>query len=478
MVGFIGRERELATLDGLLRRVGTGGRAGRPSRAVLMRGRRRVGKSRLAEEFVERADVPYLFFTASAQPDADTDIRLFTEAVASSSLPGASTFREQRPSSWDAALRLLSAALPEGGPCVLILDEMPYLVANDAGFEGTLQKLFDREFSRHAVLLLCIGSDLAMMEALNHYGRPFHQRAIEMVIPPLSPADVAAMLDLPAAEAFDAYLVTGGLPLILDEWPHGASVTSYLTEAVGDPTSALLVSAERALAAEFPVEAQARQVLAAIGSGERTFSLIGRAAGGIPQGSVHRSLQLLATKRLVEVMVPLSTRASRDTRYVVADPYLRFWLTFLGPYINEIERGRGDLVLDRIESAWTTWRGRAIESVVGESLRRLPSGVLPDGTNAVGGYWTRTNDPEIDIVAADRAPIAERITAVGSIKWQEARAFDAHDLATLLHHRSRLPGADDSTPLLAVTRAGAVTDGCLVLAPEDLLAAWQREVTV
>ncbi len=72
-----------------------------------------------------------------------------------------------------------------------------------------------------------------------------------MVIPPLSPADVATMLDLPAADAFDAHLVTGGLPLILDEWPSGASVINYLTEAVADPTSALLVSAERALAAEF-----------------------------------------------------------------------------------------------------------------------------------------------------------------------------------------------------------------------------------
>jgi hypothetical protein len=26
------------------------------------------------------------------------------------------------------------------GPSVVVLDEMPYLVANDPGFEGTLQK--------------------------------------------------------------------------------------------------------------------------------------------------------------------------------------------------------------------------------------------------------------------------------------------------------------------------------------------------
>ncbi|WP_206443196.1 AAA family ATPase, partial [Candidatus Protofrankia californiensis] len=197
MAGFIGRDRELATLNRMLQRIGSGGRAGRPGRAVLMRGRRRVGKSRLAEEFVARAGIPYVFFTASAQPDAAADLRLFTEAVGSSSLPGAGMFHDQTPRSWDAALQLLAGALPMDQVCVVILDEMPYLIVNDAGFEGTLQKLFDRELSRRPVLLLCIGSDLAMMEALNSYGRPFHQRATEMVIPPLSPADVADMLDLP-----------------------------------------------------------------------------------------------------------------------------------------------------------------------------------------------------------------------------------------------------------------------------------------
>lgn len=168
-----------------------------------------------------------------------------------------------------------------------------------------------------------------------------------MVVPPLSPAEVRAMLGCSAADAFDSYLVTGGLPLVLDEWPAGASVAGYLVAAVADPTSALLVSAERMLAAEFPVQAQARLVLGAIGSGERTFSLIGRAAGGLSQTSLNRALHLLMAKRLVVATTPLSTKASRETRYSIVDPYLRFWLRFLGPHLAEIERGRGDLVLRR-----------------------------------------------------------------------------------------------------------------------------------
>ncbi|TQF03619.1 ATP-binding protein [Kitasatospora acidiphila] len=472
MDDFIGRDRELRQLSRLLQRVREGGRAGRPGRAVLMRGRRRVGKSRLAEEFIERTKVPSLYFTASARPTMADDLRLFTEAAAASSLPGAGIFQGQAPRDWDAALTLLASALPPDGPSIVVLDELPYLIANDPGFEGTLQKLFDREFSKRQVLLIGIGSDLAMMEALNEYGRPFHQRAGEMVVAPLDPAAVGRILRLPAQDAFDAYLVSGGLPLVLEEWPTGATVFDYLEHALRDPVSALLVSAERSLAAEFPVEAQARQVLSAIGSGERTFTLIGRAAGGLPQGSLSRALQLLTAKRIVAATSPLSTQPSKETRYLVADPHLRFWLRFLGPYLPEIERGRGDLVLARIKKDWTAWRGRAVEPVIREALHRMGPDVLPEGTGAVGGYWTRSNDVEIDLVGADRAPIAGRITAVGSIKWQERRPFDAHDLAELTVHRSRLPGADADVPLLAVARSGCTASGVRHVGPEELLTAW------
>lgn len=468
---FIGRKRELALLVGLLGRAAKGGRAGRPGRAILIRGRRRVGKSRLVEEFVEHVNVPYVYYTASMQPTAEADLRLFGEAVRDSSLPDTELFRDQVPVTWDAALRLLARSLPDGQPSVIVIDEMPYLIRTDPGFEGTLQKIFDRELSRKPVLLICIGSDLAMMESLNEYGRPFHQRATELVVPPLSPADAAEMLELPAADAFDAYLVSGGLPLILDEWPPGMTALDYVAEAVNDPLSALLVSGERALAAEFPEESHARAVLGAIGSGEVAYTKIQQAAGGMPQSTLNRALRLLTAKRIIDAPVPLSTRRSHERRYSVADPHLRFWLAFLGPHMAEIERGRGDLLMRRVRASWSPWRGLAVEPVIREALRRIGDR-LPGQPRAVGSYWTRGNDPQIDLIGADTEPVAKRIAFVGSVKWREDRIFDERDLADLIHHRARLPGTDKSTPLLVVSRAGAAVDSALTVAPEELLSAW------
>lgn len=424
------------------------------------------------EEFLDRVALPHLFFTAVGG-SREGDLAGFAAEVASSSLPDAGRFAEfAAPQSWDAALSLLASALPADAPSVVVLDEMPYLVREDPSFEGALQKAFDRTLSKLPVLLILIGSDIAMMEQLNTYGRPFYQRGTEMVVPPLNPADIAAMLDLAPADAFDAYLVSGGLPLILEEWPNGADLWRYLEYALARPTSALLVSGERALAAEFPSEAQARAVLGAIGHGERTFTLIGRAAGGLNPGSIKRSLELLTSRRIVAADLPLSTRPSRETRYRIEDPYLRFWLSFIGPGIPAVERGRGDRVLESIRASWTSWRGRAVEPVVRGALWRLSQDRLPEGTDAIGSYWTRTNDPEIDIVGADRSPIAKRITLVGSIRWLENKSFDQRDLARLISHRSRLPGADDDTPLLAIARHGCTAGGIQHLGPEQLIQAW------
>lgn len=474
MSGFVGRKDQLAYLKKTLSQIGSDA-GDKPGRALLMRGRRRVGKSRLVEEFLDVSGAPGVFFAASKQTQED-ELRFFSEAVLESNLPGKDAFNGVNFTNWPAALRMLVSILPENGPSVVVIDELPYLIQTDEAFEGTLQKIFDREMSRKRVLFIGIGSDLGMMEALNEYGRPFHQRATEVVIPPLSPAEVADMLQLNSMDALDAYLVTGGLPLICRQWQPGATLVDFLSESLATSTSALVVSGERSLAAEFPPDAQPRDVLSAIGSGERTFTKIGLAAGGIQQKSLQRGLETLVAKRILAVDLPLSTKTSGESRYYITDPYLRFWLSFIGPHLPEIERGRGDRVLQRVQISWTSWRGKAVEPIIRESIERIPNPTVGGATPVVGGYWTRSNNPEIDLVVADRAPVARTIFEVGSIKWRDSAVFSASDLAELETHRRQLPGATLTTPLLMVSRSGfglVATRDQRLLGPDDLVNAWR-----
>jgi AAA+ ATPase superfamily predicted ATPase len=478
--GFVGRAGELARFDALL------GRVGDPRRdlsgvAVLLRGRRRVGKSRLVQVFCERAGVPSVYFQASQGADPAAERAAFAAAVLDSDLPGRDLFTAGTVfPTWLALFRQLAVALPDQAPSIVVIDELPWLVEADAALEGTLQTAWDTMLARKPVLLVLIGSDLAMMERLDDYRRPFHQRGTVMVLPPLNPAEVAAMLGLPAAEAIDAYLVTGGLPLICQEWLPGQSLDDYLDASLADPTSAMLVSGERSLAAEFPGQLQARSVLAAIGSGERTWSGVRAAmsSGAEPMAasSLTNALRLLEAKRVVAVDTPLSARpAEKERRYRVADPYLRFYLAFLAAGLPLVERGRADLLLRRVRRSWTAWRGRAVEPVVREALLRIaPELGWPDA-EAVGGWWNRQNNPEIDIVGADRDGAANRILFSGSIKWQTAKPFDRHDHGALVRDVASVPGVDAATDLLAVSRSGIAADVALrSVGPDELMAAWRN----
>jgi hypothetical protein len=481
VAGFVGRAGELAQLEALLARV-SDGRRDLPGVAVLLRGRRRVGKSRLVQVFCERAAVPSVFFQASQGADPASERAAFAPAVLDSDLPppGRDLFLDGPVfPTWPALFRQLAAALPADSPSIVVIDELPWLIEADPTLEGTLQSAWDSMLAHKPVLLILIGSDLAMMERLDEYERPFHQRGTVMELSALNPAEVGSMLGLPPTEAIDAYLVTGGLPLICQEWPPGESVEGFLATSLAVPTSALLVSGERALAAEFPTHRQARTVLAAVGAGDRTWTGIRAAVSAEPEpmsaSSLTNALRLLENKRVVTVDTPLSARsAEKNRRYRVADPYLRFYLAFLAAGLPLVERGRTDLLLRRVRRYWATWSSVAVEPVIREALLRIAPDLGWPRVQAVGGWWNRQNVPEIHLVGADRAEFADLILFAGRIAWRSEKPFDTHDFSELARDISAIPGFEPETELIAVSRAGVAADLPLrSIAPDELMTAWQ-----
>ncbi|HEX4702149.1 MAG TPA: ATP-binding protein [Pseudonocardiaceae bacterium] len=475
---FKGRAADLGLLDGQLSQV-IEQRGGTRGGAVIVTGRRRVGKSRLVQEFCDRAGLPYVVFQATRGRNPVAERADFAAAIAQSGLPAAESIAGLQATDWNQALRTLALALPQDTASIAVLDEVPWLVEQDPEFEGALQTVWDRHLSAKPVLLVLVGSDLSVMQALGSYGRPFFGRAVRMMVNPLHLADVQAMTRLPAAEAVDALLITGGFPEVVQAWEPGMDRGGYLRQELGNPLSPLLMAGELSLLGEFPEATHSRAVLEAVGSGERTFTAIAAQVGGsrpLASGSLSPILTSLLDKRVLAADSPLSTRAdTKNKRYRVADPYLRFWLAFLSRGISLVERGRGDLLLDRVQRSWSSWRGRAVEPVVREGLLRL----LPDDrwplTEAVGGWWNRQNNPEIDLVGADREPVARAVHFVGSVKWLESQPFDRHDYGSLVRDMLAVPGTGPDTALVAVSRSGCTEDLPLAASwgPQDLLHAWQ-----
>src|ERR1700733_6788220 len=89
--GFVGRSAELGRLADLLGTVGNPARD-LPGVALMLWGRRRVGKSRLVEVFCERSGVPFLFFQTNQGTTPAAGRAAFADAIRWSDLPGKDQF--------------------------------------------------------------------------------------------------------------------------------------------------------------------------------------------------------------------------------------------------------------------------------------------------------------------------------------------------------------------------------------------------
>ncbi len=479
MKGFVGRRALLARLASDVEGI----RADGLGRLVTVRGRRRVGKSWLVEEFVERARLPFVFFAASGQTP-ERELSLFAEKLAHSTLPSAGLGSSVRFDTWEAALVAAASEAGAGDPSVIVLDEFPDLLelrrdgegrVVGSPQEGSLRAAWDQVLSRRPVLVVLIGSDLATMEALTAYGRPLHQRSTrEVVVPPLNPREVAAISGRSGADALEAYLVTGGFPKVAAAWRDG-DLRAFLGGSLADEGAPLVATGRLILDAEFRSSVQARSVLSAIGSGARTNKAISDASG-ITTNNLTYPLRVLADKRVVATSLPLSARPSVDRRYAVADPYLRFYLRFLDRSYDEIERGRGRLLVPAILRSWDSYVGMAIEPLVREALHRL----LPDPrlgeTRAVGGYWNRDHSIEVDIVGADRSePPVRDVTFIGAVTWRRRRPATGADVGELVRTGAQVAGVTPRTPLVIVSRSGSADVAARLAAclePDELLASF------
>ncbi|HEY1616056.1 MAG TPA: DUF234 domain-containing protein, partial [Streptosporangiaceae bacterium] len=442
-------------------------------------------KSRLVQEFCDQSRVPYLYFAATKGASPVEAVQEFLLELRSSSLPAdPELVAGARPGSWPDAFRALAAALP-GRPVIVVLDEIPWLAEQNGQFDGALQTAWDRLLSTRPVLLLLLGSDLHMMERLAAYDQPFYGRADNLTLGPLNPAETGDALGLDAADAIDAYLVSGGLPGVLRAWPTGAPALEFLRRECQDPASPVFSVAESALLAEFPGPDQARRVLEAVGGGDRTHANIAATAGSrhgvLPSGSLSPLLRrLVEEKRVLATDQPLSTQPGRPALYRIADSNLRLYLAILRGAQDQARRGRAEAAFRLIERRWPAWRGRAVEPVARQALELAAADdELPwPGTEAVGGWWNRQFDPEVDLVGADRAPVAKQVTFAGSVKWL-ASPFDRHDLASLNRAAPQVPGFVPGSSGLAVVSLSGLEPGLsagaadLVWGPGQLVGAWR-----
>lgn len=145
MEKFIGRKSELAELKLLLPKKGAS--------LVVVRGRRRIGKSRLIEEFGKK--FKFLRFSGipptqdiSAQSQRDIFFNQLYKQLNLPLPPG-----EWSTNNWSDLFQLL-ANYTKKGRVVILFDEISWMGSQDPTFLGQLKNAWDMEFSKNEELIL------------------------------------------------------------------------------------------------------------------------------------------------------------------------------------------------------------------------------------------------------------------------------------------------------------------------------------
>jgi uncharacterized protein len=351
---FLNRSAELARLEQAL--------APRSAGLVCLYGRRRLGKSALLREMLQRHPAPY--YVGDSREAAPQ-----RQAMAAEIGRHVAGFEAAEYRDWDALLAMWWRLAPANMP--LLLDEFPALVATSPELPSLLQKHIDRQ---PRPIVLCGSSQRMMHGIVLDASAPLFGRAREIL--KLEPLDIAwirpALGIRSAITAVESFAVWGGVPrywelAIGDRDPLVAAARLAL-----DPLGVLHQEPDRLLVDDVQDPARSASLLSLVGSGcQRTSELAGRL--GVPATSLSRSLARLVDLGLIVRDTPFgrSVRDTKRTLYRVADPFLAFWFRFVEPNRSRLATGQLSLVLREVRAAWPQYLGGVWERIARDSVARL-----------------------------------------------------------------------------------------------------------
>ena len=420
---FTDREIELAILDDLHRRPG--------AQFLVLYGRRRIGKTRLLTHWLqglperraeEAAGGRSLYWMAS-QTSATNQLRGFSQTLFAFLNPGVRIEPTFSYASWEAACAEVQRASAEER-LVLVLDEFTYVMQADPQVPSLIQQAWDHQFrDRSNVFLILTGSLAGMIQRqILDYQAPLYGRATARLrLQPLPfPALAELLPGLGTEDRVAVYAISGGVPAYTELFDDQLTITQNLRQRIITPANVMLGDAVFLLHEQLEEPRNYLSIIEAIGAGYHALSDIARMAG-IDRSNIVKYLHVLQELGYVERQVPATVRRperSRMGRYVIIDPYLRFYARFLAPNLTFIERGMVDQAISLMRDHLADFIGThtfeelcrewvAVKSDLGEL------GFLPE---RIGSYWSQ--QAQVDVVGISWRT---KDLLLGECKWATDR---------------------------------------------------------
>jgi AAA+ ATPase superfamily predicted ATPase len=366
---FIGREKEAAELKTLL---------GKKSASLaVIKGRRRIGKSRLVREFAQGMSFyafeglpPHKNTTAQSQRD-----EFARQLSRQTGLP------EVFADDWS-KLFILLATHVKTGRVVLLLDEISWMGSEDEEFLPKLKVIWESHFKKNPKLILILCGSVStwieenILSSTGYFGRV----SWTMTVNPLPLSDCNKFLEAikfkySAYEKFKILAVTGGVPWYIEQMQGQLNADENIKRQCFTAGGVLFDDFNKIFHDLFEKRGeQYKKIVSALIKQPLTYEEISKKTQYPSSGRLTKYLNELSEAGFIRRCFTLSTRSgekSAKSVYRIKDNYLRFYLKYIGPNHEKVLNGQFDTLKMNELPGWEINMGYQFKNLILENRQHL-----------------------------------------------------------------------------------------------------------
>lgn len=384
-------------------------------------GRRRVGKTKIIQEFVKNKK--HIFFTA-IESNSQKNLELLSRSIWEALMPDSSMLPPFR--SYEEAFSQIHK-MAQQEKLVFVIDEYPYWAAAEKSISSLLQSYIDNFFSSVNMMIILCGSSMSFMEnqVLGYQSPLYGRRTAQFKVLPFNYKESQEFVKhyTPYEKAI-VYGITGGIPKYLELIDDRLSLKENIIELFLKPSGYLYEEPGNLLKQELREPANYNAVIEAIATGASKLNEIATATG-MDTATASTYLKTLIPLGIVYKESPVTEEKNKKkTLYSLADNMFCFWYRYIPNNMYYITSGQFEVLYDTcIKPSLNDYMGTIFEEMCRQYLRcsDLDAVALPR-PQTLGRWWgtdpqTHT-EVEIDIIGINTAA---RAALFGECKFRNEK---------------------------------------------------------
>jgi AAA+ ATPase superfamily predicted ATPase len=386
---FYNREKELELLSSIKERSVT------DAQMTVVVGRRRIGKTSLLKKaFKDEETALYLFVTKKNEILICEEFKEEIERKLQVKTYGLiAHFKD---------LFQYLMELSETRNFTLIIDEFQEFYSVNPSVYSEMQNIWDSYKGKSKINLILCGSVYSLMKNIFENSKePLFARATERIH--LKPFNVNTLKEIladnyPKFKAEDLlaiYTFTGGVAKYVELLVNKKAFTlAKILDEIFRENSLFIDEGRNVLIEEFGKDyATYFSILSLIASSKTSRSEI----ESILEISVGGYLERMDNDfNLIQKVRPMFSKpGGRNIKYAIVDNFLNFWFRFIYKYQSAVEIGNYEYLRTIVERDYPTYTGKILERYFTEKF------ATQHLYSAIGTYWEKGNQNEIDIIAVN-----------------------------------------------------------------------------